>query len=411
VRVQQLRLFFAAMSRLRHSFAHPLVSALTGGALVAVAFLIALGAGWTDDGDGSSGPALPSLPAAAQDEGSGSAVNRIYDGSSPGVVFIEAEGVSGGPEAPLDPFGGPQAPSTATGTGFVLDEEGHVLTNAHVVEGADQVRVTIGEEGDPVDAEVVGADPSTDLALLDADADSGALQPLSLGDASGLEVGDPVVAIGSPLGLDNTVTAGIVSALGREIDSPNGFTITNAIQTDAPINPGNSGGPLLDSNGEVVGINSQIATAGGQGNIGIGFAVPAETAREVVQELLDDGEVDQAFLGLTGAEITSEAARVLDLPTEDGVLVQEVVPDGPAADAGIEAGSAEASIGPAPLRIGGDIIVEAAGEPVASMEDVIAAVEEREPGDSLELTLLRDGDEETITVDLADRPASALPRG
>jgi S1-C subfamily serine protease len=399
------------MSRLSRSFAHPLVSALTGGALVAVAFLIALGAGWTDDGDGSSGPALPSLPAAAQDDGSDSAVNRIYDRSSPGVVFIEAEGVSGGPEAPLDPFGGPQAPSTATGTGFVLDEEGHVLTNAHVVEGADQVRVTIGEDADPVDAEVVGADPSTDLALLDTDVDAGALQPLSLGDASDLEVGDPVVAIGSPLGLDNTVTAGIVSALGREIDSPNGFTITDAIQTDAPINPGNSGGPLLDSSGEVVGINSQIATAGGQGNIGIGFAVPAETAREVVQELLDDGQVDQAFLGLTGAEITSEAAGTLELPTEDGVLVQEVVPGGPADDAGIEAGSAEANIGPAPLRIGGDIIVEAAGEQVDSMEEVIAAVEEREPGDSLELTLLRGGDEETVTVELADRPASALPSG
>jgi S1-C subfamily serine protease len=273
------------------------------------------------------------------------------------------------------------------------------------------VSVTIGEDADPVDAEVVGADPSTDLALLDADADAGVLQPLPLGDASDMEVGDPVVAIGNPLGLDHTATAGIVSALGREIDSPNGFTITNAIQTDAPINPGNSGGPLLDSSGEVVGINSQIATAGGQGNIGIGFAVPAETAREVVQELLEDGEVDQPFLGLTGADVTPEAARVLDLPTEDGVLVQEVVPDGPADEAGIDAGSAEASIGPAPLRIGGDIIVEAAGESVDSMEDVIAVVEEREPGDELELTLLRDGDEETVTVELADRPSSALPGG
>jgi S1-C subfamily serine protease len=397
------------MSRVRHTFAHPLVSALTGGAMVAVAFLIALGAGWTDDGEDSSGPALQSLPTAAQEDGPESAVNRIYDRASPGVVFVEAEGVSGGSEVPLEPFGGPQPPSTASGSGFVLDEEGHVLTNAHVVEGADVVRVTIGEDSDPVDAEVVGADPSTDLALLDADADAGALQPLPLGDASDLEVGDPVVAIGSPLGLDHTVTAGIVSALGREIDAPNGFTISNAIQTDAPINPGNSGGPLLNSNGEVVGINSQIATAGGQGNIGIGFAVPAETAREVVQELLDDGEVDQPFLGLTGADITPEAARVLDLPTEEGVLVQEVVPDGPADDAGIEAGSAEANIGPAPLRIGGDIIVEAAGQPVDSMEDVIAAVEDREPGDELELTLLRDGDDETVTVELADRPASAFP--
>jgi S1-C subfamily serine protease len=399
------------MDRLRHTAAHPLVSALIGGAAVAAAFLAALGAGWLEDGDESSTPALQSFPAAAQDEGPESAVNRIYERAAPGVVYVEAEGVSGGPPVPLDPFGGPRPPSTATGSGFVLDEEGHVLTNAHVVEGADEVRVTIGEDGDPVAAEVVGADPSTDLALLDADADAGDLQPLPLGGAANLEVGDPVVAIGNPLGLDHTATAGIVSALGREIDAPNGFTITNAIQTDAPINPGNSGGPLLDADGEVVGITSQIATAGGQGNIGIGFAVPAETAREVVQELLEDGEVDQAFLGLTGADITSEAARVLDLPTENGVLVQDVVPNGPADEAGIEAGSAEANIGPAPLRIGGDIIVEAGGDPVDSMEDVIAAVEEREPGDELELTLLRDGDEETVTVELADRPASALPAG
>ena len=397
-----------AVNRLRRIWSHPLVAALTGGIAVAVAFLVALGAGWTDDDRPEA--ALPALPAAGTDD-PGNAVNRIYEHSSPGVVFVEAEGVPSGPEIPLEPFGGPQGPGTATGSGFVLDEEGHVLTNAHVVAGADQVRVTIGEDADPVDAEVVGADPSTDLALLEADADAGELQPLPLGDASELDVGDPVVAIGNPLGLDHTVTAGIVSALGRQIDSPNGFTITNAIQTDAPINPGNSGGPLLDGDGEVVGINSQIATAGGRGNIGIGFAVPAETAREVVRELLDDGQVDQAFLGLSGADITAEAVEALDLPTEDGVLVQEVVPDGPADEAGIEAGTAEASIGPAPLRIGGDILVEAAGEPVDSMEDVIAAVEEREPGDSLELTLLRDGDERTVTVKLADRPDSALPSG
>jgi S1-C subfamily serine protease len=399
------------MNRLRSTFAHPFVSALAGGVLVAIAFLIALDAGWTDDGGDLPEPGLESLPATARDDGAESAVTRIYERSSPGVVFVEAEGVPSGPEPPLGPFGGPQGPGTATGTGFVLDEEGHVLTNAHVVEGADEVRVTIGEGGDPAGGELVGADPSTDLAVLDVEADAGDLQPLPLGDASDLDVGDPVVAIGSPLGLDHTATAGIVSALGRQIDSPNGFTITNAIQTDAPINPGNSGGPLLDADGEVVGINSQIATAGGQGNIGIGFAVPAETAREVVRELLDDGEVDQAFLGLTGADITAEAAEVLDLPVSEGALVQEVVPNGPADEAGIEAGSAEANIGPAPLRIGGDIIVEAAGEPVDSMEDVIAAVEDREPGDSLELTVLRDGDEETVTIELADRPANALPSG
>ena len=400
------------MTRLRRGLRHPFFSALTGGALVAIAFLIALGAGWVDEGNDSPAPALQSLPAAAQDQGSENAVNRIYKAASPGVVFIEADGVSaGGQQSPLDPFGAPQGPSTATGSGFVLDEEGHVLTNAHVVAGADQVRVTIGEDSDPIDAKVVGTDPSTDLALLDTDADAGDLQPLPLGDASDLEVGDPVVAIGNPLGLDHTATAGIVSALGREIDSPNGFTITNAIQTDAPINPGNSGGPLLDSSSQVIGINSQIATAGGQGSIGIGFAVPANTARDVVQQLLDNGEVEHSFLGLTGADITPEAAKVLDLPTDDGVLVQDVVPDGPADDAGIEGGSAQADIGPAPLRIGGDIIVKVAGDPVDSMDDVIAAVDARDPGDSLELTILRDGHEQTVTAELADRPDAVSPTG
>ncbi len=397
------------MNRLRRTFTHPFVSALLGGALVAAAFLVALGAGWVGDEDtAAAGPSLPSLPAASTDSGGQSAVNKIYEQANPGVVYIEADGVTDSQQE-LNPFGGPPQQGTATGSGFVIDEEGHVLTNAHVVEGADEVRVSIGEDGDPVTAKVVGADPSTDLALLDADADSSELHPLPLGESKDLAVGDPVVAIGNPLGLDHTATAGIVSALGRTIDSPNGFSITNAIQTDAPINPGNSGGPLFDAEGDVVGINSQIATAGGQGNIGIGFAVPAETAREVVDDLLDDGEVSQAYLGLTGADITPQATEVLDLPVDEGVIVQDVVPNGPADEAGIEAGSAEAQIGPGAMRIGGDIITEAEGEPVDSMEDVIAAVEDREPGDELELTVLRDGHEETVTAELADRPDQVTP--
>ena len=399
----------ARMSFLRRTFSHPFVSALSGGVLVAAAFLIALGAGWVGDDDATATePSLPSLPAASTESDGQSAVNKIYEATNPGVVYIEADGVTDSQQE-LSPFGGPPQQGTATGSGFVIDEEGHVLTNAHVVDGADEVRVSIGEDGDPVPAKVVGADPSSDLALLDADADSSELHPLPLGKSSDLEVGDPVVAIGNPLGLDHSATAGIVSALGRTIDSPNGFSITNAIQTDAPINPGNSGGPLFDAEGDVVGINSQIATAGGQGNIGIGFAVPAETASEVVDDLLDDGEVSQAFLGLTGADITPEAQDVLDLPVDEGVVVQDVVPDGPADEAGIEAGSAEAQIGPGAMKIGGDIITEVDGESVDSMEDVIAAVDEKEPGDDLEVTVLRDGDEETVTAELADRPDQATP--
>ncbi len=399
------------MKRLRRVFSHPFVAALLGGSLVAAVLAVALGAGLVGDDQAAAGRALPSLPAAVSAEpDERSAVNRIYEQTNDGVVYIEADGVSD-PQQQLDPFGGGSPEGTATGSGFVLDEEGHIVTNAHVVEGAEEVRVTIGKDGDPVDAAVVGSDPSTDLALLDAEADSSVLEPIALGASDNLVVGDPVVAIGNPLGLDHSATAGIVSALGRTIDSPNGFSITNAIQTDAPINPGNSGGPLLSAAAEVIGVNSQIATAGGEGSIGIGFAVPAETVREVVDDLLDDGEVSQAFLGLTGADITAEATEVLDLPVEDGVLVQDVVPGGPADRAGIEAGSADAEIGPGAVRIGGDIITEVEGDSIDSMEDVIAAVEELEPGDTLALTILRDDDEETVSAELVDRPDQASPTG
>jgi S1-C subfamily serine protease len=279
-----------------------------------------------------------------------------------------------------------------------------------VVEGATDVQVTLGgEDGETLDAEVLGADASTDVALLEVDPPDDGLQPLELADSEGVAVGDAAVAIGNPFGLDNTATAGIVSAIQREISAPNGFTISDAIQTDAPINPGNSGGPLLDASGRVIGINSQIESAGGQGNVGIGFAVPVNTARDVADQILDDGEVEHAFLGITGADVTPEVADVLNLSTEEGALVQDVVPDGPADDAGIEGGSAEVTIGGQPLTAGGDVITEVDGEAVDGMDDVIAAVNEKQPGDEVELTLLRKGEEERVSVELGDRPANAGP--
>jgi S1-C subfamily serine protease len=291
----------------------------------------------------------------------------------------------------------------------VIDEDGNIITNAHVVEGADSVSVTLGEDGDAYDAEVLGADPSTDIAVLDVDAPEAALEPLSLGDSSRVRVGDPAIAIGNPFGLDRTATAGIISAVQREISAPNGFTITDAIQTDAPINPGNSGGPLIDASGRVIGINSQIESAGGQGNVGIGFAVPINTAREIAQQLIADGEVQHAYLGVSGADLTPEIADVLNLDVDAGALVQSVVPDSPADEAGIQAGDAEVTIGGRPVGAGGDLIVAVEDEPVETMTDVIAAVDAKQPGDEVELTLLRDGDERTVTVELAERPASARP--
>ena len=233
------------------------------------------------------------------------------------------------------------------------------------------------------------------------------LTPLELGSSEGVQVGNPVVAIGNPFGLDRTATAGIVSAVQREISAPNGFTIENAIQTDAPINPGNSGGPLIDAAGEVIGVNSQIEAAGGRGNVGIGFAVPIDTAREVAQQLIDTGEVQHAYVGISGADLTPEIADVLNLDTDSGALVQSVVPGSPADDAGISAGDARVSVAGQQLRVGGDLITAVDGQPVTGMDDVIAAVDSKQPGDELELTVERGGDERSVTVELADRPAQA----
>jgi S1-C subfamily serine protease len=243
--------------------------------------------------------------------------------------------------------------------------------------------------------------------VIQVDAPADVLHPLPLGDSSQVQVGDQVVAIGNPFGLDRTATAGIVSAVQREIDSPNGFTIENAIQTDAPINPGNSGGPLLDAAGRVIGINSQIESGGSQGNVGIGFAVPINTAKQISQQLIDNGEVKHAFLGISGTDLTSDVAKVLNLNVDQGAIVQSVVPDSPAAKAGIQAGDATVTVNGQRIKAGGDVIVAADGQPVDSMSDVIAAVDAKQPGDDLQLTVLRDGQQHDVTVQLAERPASA----
>jgi S1-C subfamily serine protease len=230
------------------------------------------------------------------------------------------------------------------------------------------------------------------------------VEPLQLGDSSALTVGDPVVAIGNPFGLDRTVTTGIVSALQRQISAPDGFTISDVIQTDAAINPGNSGGPLFGAGGEVIGINSQIATGGGGGFDGVGFAVPIDTVRTVAGQLLEDGTADHAFIGISGADLTPEIADALNIDAESGALVQEVTPDGPADEAGLEAGRTVVGIEGAEVAADGDLIVAADGEDVAAMEDLIAVINAKQPGDEVELEVWRDGDTRTVTVELGDRP-------
>jgi S1-C subfamily serine protease len=386
-------------------------AAVAGGLVVAIAGLIAIAAGWvksSDGGDEGSTLAAAPLPQPAphQASGEGLTVNQIYEKDSPGVVFIRAQSAPR-PPSPLDPFGG--GGGSATGSGFVIDREGHVLTNAHVVDGAERIEVTLGnvDSSEPLSARVVGEDASTDMALLEVDAPSDQLHPLALGDSSQLQVGDSVVAIGNPFGLDRTVTTGIVSALQREIRAPNGFTINNVIQTDAAINPGNSGGPLLDADGRVIGINSQIESAGGSGNVGIGFAVPINTAEEVVQQLLDDGKVEHAYLGISGTDLTPQLADLLNLPEEQGALVQTVVSGGPADKAGIKGGDATATIGGQRVRVGGDLITAVDGQAVTGMDDVISVVNQKQPGDDVALSLANGDQRRTVTVTLGNRPANA----
>jgi S1-C subfamily serine protease len=304
-------------------------------------------------------------------------------------------------------FGEQQRQGQASGSGFVINRDGTILTNYHVIENAIKVNVSF-EKGKTVEAQVLGKDPSNDLAVLRIPTDGLTLHPLVLGDSSTVQVGDAAYAIGNPFDLQRTLTAGVISALQREIIAPNGFRINNVLQTDAPINPGNSGGPLLNSHGQVIGINSQIETGGGSnGNVGIGFAIPIDTIRAEIQQLEDDGKVTHAFIGISGASVTPDLARAVNLPVDEGVLVQTVVKDGPAAKAGIEGGNTSATLEGAEVRLGGDIVTKLGGKKVAGMEDLVDFVNGAKSGDEVEVTYLRNGDERTVTVTLGDRPASA----
>ena len=326
-------------------------------------------------------------------------VNEIYERAAPGVVQIASttsasDASSGG------------APG-ALGSGFVVDKAGHIVTNFHVVEDADEIRVSFSNR-DTVDAELVGTDQSTDLAVLQVAADASALTPLPLGDSDDVRVGDPVVAIGNPFGLDRTATAGIVSALQRLITAPNDFAIDHVIQTDAPINHGNSGGPLLNARGEVIGVNTQIETGGvSTGNVGIGFAVPSNTVEDVVAQILQTGHVEHAYLGIAGHPVTEDFADTYNLPVDAGVLVQEVRPGTGAAKAGLVAGDTEVVVAGQTYVLGGDIIVAVDGEPISSTGELRDAIAAHKPGGKIKLRIYRDAKARTVTVTLGKRPASA----
>jgi putative serine protease PepD len=323
-----------------------------------------------------------SQPAASS---SALSVSAIYDRVHDGVVTIKVTTQGG----------------QALGSGFVIDSAGHIVTNAHVVGGASSISVEFAN-GSSYDAQLVGTDPSTDVAVIKVDAPSSVLTPLQLGDSNTVQVGDQVVAIGSPLGLDETVTSGIVSALHRTITSPNNFAINDAIQTDAAINHGNSGGPLLNSSGQVIGINSQIESDSG-GNDGIGFAVPSNTVKSVADQLMATGKVEHAFLGVGIATIDESLSAELNVPA--GVEVTQVTPGGPADRAGLEAADATSVVTGQEVPTGGDIITAVNGKSVTTSEELQSAIGVMKPGDTASLTISRDGSEHTVQVTLGTRPS------
>ena len=312
-------------------------------------------------------------------------VSALYDRVHQGVVTIKVTTPEG----------------QALGSGFVIDGEGHIVTNDHVVDGASSISVEFSD-GSTYDAQLVGTDASTDIGVIKVDAPSSELTPLQLGDSGALQVGDEVVAIGSPLGLNETVTSGIVSALHRTITSPNNFSINDAIQTDAAINHGNSGGPLLDLQGQVIGINSQIESDSG-GNDGIGFAVPSNTVQSVVSQLIATGKVQHAYLGVGIATITDALSSQLGLPA--GVEVTQVTPGGPADDAGLKAADATTVVGGQEFPTGGDVITAVDGKAVSTSEELQSVIGAVKPGDSASITYSRDGSEHTVQVTLGTRPS------
>jgi S1-C subfamily serine protease len=231
------------------------------------------------------------------------------------------------------------------------------------------------------------------------------LDPLALGESKGIQVGDPTIAIGNPFGLDRTLTTGVVSALQRRIQAPNGFAIDNVIQTDAPINPGNSGGPLIDATGRVIGINSQIETGGGQGSVGIGFAVPIDTAKQVIPQLEHGGKVELAYLGLSSLTI-DPSLDSLKLPVKAGALVQAVTGGSPAQQAGVVAGNVSSQLNGGPIELGGDIIVGVDGKPITSSNDLSSLIGAHKPGDTVTLQIVRAGKHRTVSVKLGSRPTT-----
>lgn len=404
---------------MKRLFAIPFLAALVGGGVV-VAVIAATG-GLSSSSKtvteiqaaapvaSSATPSSSSTAAGATKSGGGLSAHEIYERTAPSVAYVTSTIVRQS-ESPFG-FGETSQQGTATGSGFVIDSNGTILTNWHVVEN--EVKVTVSfEHSKTVEAKVVGKNPSQDLAVLRIPTEGLHLHALPLGDSSAVEVGEPVLAIGNPFGLSRTLTTGVISALQRQLTAPNGFTIDNVLQTDAPINPGNSGGPLLNAEGQVIGITSQIETggSGNDGNIGIGFAVPIDTAKGELPELEKGGTVRTAYLGVVMIPVDGSLSS-LNLPVSSGALVEKVEAGSPAAKAGIRAGNVEAKINGNEVSVGGDIIVGFDGKKVTGTEDLAADVGAKKPGETVAVEVWRASGsgtytKKTVNVTLGQRPNS-----
>lgn len=388
-----------------------LVAGATG-AGIALALASAFG-GFTTTTIVKQNVAAPNtLQTASATNGKALTTSEIYDRTAPGVVQVTTKSIVQSQSDPFSPGQSQSQVQEALGSGFVIDKQGHIVTNYHVVEGANSIEVLFSNNV-TTKATVVGTDESTDVAVLKVDVSPSALTPLSFGDSSALEVGDGVVAIGNPFGLDRTITAGIVSAIYNLEDSSTASPLRSpthnfpiaAIQTDAAINHGNSGGPLINSLGQVIGVNSAIETGStSQGNVGIGFAVQSNTVKQVVAQILESGKASHAYLGIGFKPITSELASLYRLPVKEGLLVIEVTKGSGAAKAGLKGGTRDVTVSGHTYTIGGDIIVAADGESIGSSGGKLGnIIAERKPGDKLVLEIYRGDKKMTVTATLGNR--------
>ena len=320
---------------------------------------------------------------------------RVYRSASPAVVNITTIAMA------YDFFLNPVA-NEGTGSGAIIDRSGHILTNFHVIDGARRLEVTLAD-GSKWPARPVGADPSNDLAVVKIDAPVEKLTVIPLGDSAKLLVGQKVLVIGNPFGLDRTLTVGIVSSVGRSIRADNGRLIRGIIQTDAAINPGNSGGPVLNSSGEVIGVSTAIFSPSG-GSVGVGFAVPINTAKRIIPELINRGYVARPYLGIAGHEIVPALVQALRLPVKEGIMVVEVTPGSPAQRAGIRGGERAVQVGNMIVRVGGDIITEVDQVKVRTFEELSDFIDAKQPGDTVALTFNRQGKLNVVEVRLRERP-------